>query len=96
MFAHSRMRSARASAHGTRSIRGRWRVLALVCVGALLTACSIAPPPAPLAGADPADPTARVPAAAYHPTLGGYRSQRPVEPKPWTEQNERVAPAEKP
>jgi hypothetical protein len=96
MFAHFRMRPARAGVRGTRSIPGRWRVLRLACVAAWLSACSGAPPPAPLAGADPADPSARVPAAAYRSTLGDYRSQRPVEPKPWTEQNERVAPAEKP
>jgi hypothetical protein len=46
----------------------------------------------PLAGPDPSDPAARVPPAAYRSTLGGYSSRRPVEPAPWREQNERVAP----
>jgi hypothetical protein len=95
MFAHSRMRP-RASARGTRSIWGRWRVVAWGGMVAMLTACSGAPPPAPLVGADPSDPSARVPAAAYRSTLGDYRGQRPVEPKPWTEQNQHVAPADKP
>jgi len=36
-----------------------------------------------------------VPAATYRPVLGGYVSQRPVDPAPWREQNDRVAPAEK-
>lgn len=61
----------------------------------LMTAACFAPPERPLAGPDPADPNARAPATAYRPVLGGYVSQRPVEPAPWREQNERVAPAEK-
>jgi hypothetical protein len=44
---------------------------------------------------DPSDPNARAPATAYRPVLGGYVSQRPVEPAPWRTQNNRVAPAEK-
>ena len=31
-------------------------------------------------------------AARYESALGGYVSRRPVEPKPWREQNERVTP----
>src|SRR5262245_50725343 len=56
--------------------------------------CSGAPP-APLAAADPSDPRARVPPVRYRSTIGSYRSQRPVEPAPWGEQNERVAPGPK-
>ena len=65
----------------------------LLCL--LISACVTAPEP-PLAGPDPSSPTARVPATAYRPVLGGYVSQRPVEPAPWREQNERVAPSENP
>jgi hypothetical protein len=96
MFAHARMRPARLGVAGMPSIPGCCRALALGCGVALLTACSAAPPPAPLTGAHPADPGVRVPPASYRSALGDYRSQRPVEPKPWVEQNERVAPAEKP
>jgi len=67
------------------------------CVAALCLlagACSTLPQ-RPFAGPDPSDPTVRVPAAAYRPALRGYTSQRPVEPAPWREQNERVAPAPK-
>ncbi len=39
---------------------------------------------------------ARVPPSAYRSTLGSYTSQRPVEPTPWREQNERIAPSPKP
>jgi hypothetical protein len=96
MFAHARMRPARLGVAGMPSIRARWRALALGGAVALLTACSAAPPPAPVAGAHPADPGVRVPPASYRSALGDYRTQRPVEPKPWAEQNERVTPAEKP
>jgi hypothetical protein len=66
----------------------------LVAVALLLVAaaCS-ALPPHPYAGPDPSDPNARVTAVGYRPTIGPYASQRPVEPKPWQQQNERVAPA---
>jgi hypothetical protein len=95
MLAHIRMRSACVGAGGTPSIPVL-RVAAVLGTLTGLTACSAAPPPAPLAAAHPADPNARVPPAVYRSTLGDYRSQRPVEPKPWAEQIERVAPAEKP
>jgi hypothetical protein len=61
----------------------------------LLTSACFPTPERPTAGPDPSHPTARVPATAYRPVLGGYVSQRPVEPAPWREQNDRVAPAEK-
>jgi hypothetical protein len=56
--------------------------------------CSGAPP-APLTAADPSDPGARAPPVGYRSTIGPYKSQRPVEPAPWGEQNERVAPRPK-
>jgi hypothetical protein len=49
----------------------------------------------PVAGPDPADPSARAPRVDYRSTTGAYKSQRPVEPAPWGEQNERVTPAPK-
>jgi hypothetical protein len=60
---------------------------------ALLAAGCAGAPASPHAGADPADPAARVPRAAYRSTIEPYRRQRPVEPADWREQNERVAPA---
>jgi len=73
------------------------RVRALMGIAALclLTAACAAAPERLNAGADPSDPAARAPAASYRPVLSGYVSQRPVEPAPWRQQNERVAPAEK-
>ena len=67
--------------------------LLLPFVLALLASACSAPPPAPIAGADPSDPGARAPRVDYRSTLGSYKSQRPVEPAPWGEQNERVTPA---
>ena len=61
---------------------------------ALLTdACAAPPPPrAPTA----ADAGVAVPAARYSSVTAPYARQRPVEPLPWREQNERVAPQAKP
>jgi hypothetical protein len=60
----------------------------------LLAACTAAPP-APVAGPNPADADARVAPAAYRSTIAPYESRRPVEPVPWRERNERVAPPAK-
>jgi hypothetical protein len=59
----------------------------------LFTAACFATPEWPLAGPDPSDPKARVRASTYQPVLSGYTSQRPVDPAPWREQMDRVAPA---
>jgi hypothetical protein len=42
--------------------------------------------------ADPADPTAPVPASGYRSITSGTKSYRPVEPLPWGDVNRRVAP----
>jgi hypothetical protein len=52
-------------------------------------------PPSPVVGPDPSDPRARTPAVGYRSTVQPYESRRPVEPLPWREQNERVAPPPK-
>jgi hypothetical protein len=91
---HHRMRPPRSGAEETRSIPSR--VAVVLCVAPLLAACFPTTPRPPIAGSHPADPAAPAPPATYRPALGDYRSYRPVEPKPWTEQNQQVAPAEKP
>ena len=63
----------------------------LGCVLALV-GCT-APPPTPFAGPDPSDPAARTKPVGYRSTVAPYTRQRPVEPGPWRDQNERVAPA---
>jgi hypothetical protein len=67
----------------------------LVATLGLSTGACFATPERPFVGPDPADPKTRVASTAYRPALSGYVSQRPVEPAPWRQQNERVAPAPK-
>lgn len=94
MFAHLRTRSAAIARQGTAFILGQLGAVVALCLG-LLTACSSAPP-SPFTGPDPSEPQARVARGGYRSTLRAYPSQRPVEPLPWREQNERVAPQSKP
>jgi hypothetical protein len=56
-----------------------------------LAGCAAAPS-TPFAGPDPSDPATRVAAVGYRSTIAPYASRRPVEPKPWQEQNIQVAP----
>jgi hypothetical protein len=63
---------------------------------ALLTAACAVSTAQPLAGLDPADPEVAVPPVRAASTLGSYISQRPVDPAPWRERNERVAPKTNP
>jgi hypothetical protein len=63
--------------------------------GVALTLGGCLPAAVPLAGADPADPGARVAGAGYRSTVAPYTSLRPTAPSPWREQNDRVAPAPK-
>ncbi len=62
----------------------------------LLSACSFSPPQAPYAGGDPADSRAPVRPVTDTGVIGAYQSQRPVAPRDWREQNERVAPQRRP
>jgi hypothetical protein len=65
----------------------------LFAAGLCLFAAACSTPPDRLAAdSGPADPGARGSATSYRSVLGGYVSQRPVEPAPWREQNDRVAP----
>jgi hypothetical protein len=49
-----------------------------------------------VAGADPADPTARVAGVGYRSTVAPYTAIRPSTPAPWRERNDSVAPQPKP
>jgi hypothetical protein len=69
------------------------RLTIVATIVALTQSCS-PPAPAPMAGPDPSDPRARVPAVAYRPV--SYVSRRPVEPLSQPEQNEQTAPARQP
>lgn len=59
--------------------------------GVALAGCA-GPLPVVQSGPDPADGKIPVAGATYVPVTAGNSDYRPVEPKPWREQNERVAP----
>lgn len=59
----------------------------------VLTLGGCLPTTVPLAGADPADSSARVASVGYRSTVAPYTSLRPVSPSSWREQNDRAAPA---
>jgi hypothetical protein len=95
------------SGHGsTRSSGKRWKEtasilqralspMAILIVGLLAQACSQGPRPR-LTESDPSNPAVHVPRSAYTPVTGSYSSNRPVEPRPWLEQNKSVTPESEP
>ena len=74
--------------------RFRFRILAGLAV-AIVTLGGCMPITAPLVGADPADPGAKVAGVGYRSTVAPYTSLRPTAPSSWREQNDRVAPQPK-
>ena len=93
MSKHLRARPAAVERLRTPSRRAIQALIGLTIAG--FAAGCWATPPAPLAGPDPSDPSARTPAVGYSSTIEPYARQRPVEPLPWREQNERVTPPAK-
>lgn len=72
----------------------KFRIFAGIAVMALsLGGCM--PAAVRSAGADPADPGAKVAGVGYRSTIAPYTSLRPTAPSAWREQNDRVAPAPK-
>lgn len=72
------------------------RLAAILALAGALSACARPPSAFSPNIADPSDPAARVAATTYRSPFDSYRSQRPVQPASWREQNERVAPKPKP
>lgn len=70
--------------------------LPLAALAVLLTACSVNVPPDIISDTDPSSPTAPVKPVRYVPVTAGTVDYRPVEPKPWIEQNQQVAPTPSP
>ena len=70
------------------------KIVLIAVLGLLSAACAVAPAQ-PVSVADPASAEAPVPPVRHRSALQTYVSQRPVEPAPWREQNERVAPRPK-
>lgn len=62
----------------------------------LLSACNWSPPAGPYASSDPANATAPVRPVTDTGVIGAYQSLRPVNPRDWREQNQRVAPQPRP
>ena len=93
MSVHQRATPA-AMARRRSPMRGRSRALVMLVLAAFAAGCTQSPPN-PLADRDPADASARTRAVEYRSTITPYEPQRPVEPAPWREQNERVAPQPK-
>jgi hypothetical protein len=95
MSAHMQAFHAAAEPAVTTPFQIKLGVLAILPAVALLLAGCTDAPRLPVAGPDPADPGARAPRVGYRSTIGSYKSQRSVEPGPWAEQNEPVAPQPK-
>ena len=72
----------------------RFRTLAGMAV-ATVSLVGCIPTGGTLAGANPADPSAKVAAVGYRSTVAPYTSLRPTTPQAWREQNERAAPSPK-
>jgi hypothetical protein len=86
----------RASALQGWRILPRIKVLSPGCLCLLLLTGCTAAPPLPVGGAHPANYEAGVRPAAYRSVIGPYATQRPRDPGGWRENNQLVAPQEKP
>ena len=74
--------------------RNPLRAAVAVTLAALAAGCSV--PPSVLAERDPSDPRAKAPPVGYRSGIEPYTPQRPVDPAPWQEQNQRITPAPRP
>jgi len=92
MSAHVWTRLGSRSAAGRQHFRLGFGAGMLLSLLLLTSGCAQPPAPA-LAGPDPVDASSPVSRVGYRSVIGSYKSRRPVEPAPWGEQNERVAPA---
>jgi hypothetical protein len=91
MLTLSGAKFAAASAARGRHFRFNWPLLAAIAL--ILSGCM--PATVPVAGADPADPAAKVARVGYRSTIAPYTSLRPAAPAPWRERNDSVAPQPK-
>ena len=91
MLTLSGAKSAAASAARGRHFSFHWPLLAAIALA--LSGCM--PAATQLAGADPADPAAKVAPVGYRPTVAPYTRLRPATPAPWRDRNEAVTPQRK-
>jgi len=90
MLTLSGAKSAAASA-----ARGRHFRFHVLLTGAALALSGCMPATTQVAGADPADPSARVAPVGYRSTIAPYTSLRPAAPAPWRDRNDAVTPQPK-
>jgi len=64
-------------------------------VAVTIAAAGCTPAATRVAGADPANPAARVAGVGYRSTIAPYTVLRPSTPAPWRERNDSVAPQPK-
>ena len=91
MLTLSGAKFAAAPAARGRHFRFNWPLLAAIAL--ILSGCM--PATVPVAGADPADPAAKVARVGYRSTIAPYTSLRPATPGPWRDRNDAVAPQPK-
>ncbi|WP_426411998.1 hypothetical protein [Bradyrhizobium ganzhouense] len=72
---------------------GHFRFNCPLLVAIALSGCLPATPA--MAGADPADPSAKVARTDYRSVIAPYSSLRPATPAPWRERNGAVTPQPK-
>lgn len=70
------------------------KIVFVALFGLLSGACAVVPAQ-PIAVADPANAQVAVPPVRHRSAIQTYLSQRPVDPAPWGERNEQVAPRPK-
>jgi len=91
MLTLSGAKSAAASAAQARHFRFYGPLLAVIALA--LSGCM--PATTQVAGADPADPAAKVAPAGYRSTIAPYTGLRPATPVPWRDRNDAAAPQPK-
>ena len=95
MSTHAHAATAAIPAAGRNPFRTCFPASALAVLGILLLSGCVTAERLLVAGNDPSDPSAPVPAVGYRSTTASHVSQRPVMPAPWRRQNERVTPQPK-
>ncbi|RXH28690.1 MULTISPECIES: hypothetical protein [Bradyrhizobium] len=91
MLTLSGAESAAIFAVDARHFRFHWPLLAALALA--LSGC--VPATTHVAGADPADPSAKIAPVGYRSTVAPYSSLRPATPAPWRERNGAVTPQPK-
>jgi hypothetical protein len=91
MLTLSGAKSVAASAARGRRFPFNWPLLAMFALA--LSGCM--PATTQVAGADPADPAAKVAPVFYRSTIAPYTGLRPATPAPWRDRNDAVTPQPK-